>query len=199
MVELGQYTANEGNITLMPKDVDEWQARQDRARRMLLDESKPLVTKALDEIAQDDLVHLLDQKTGKVRRAVVFYMDKGKSSLQQLKWWLHAWKLIGLDAPEEAFDVVLMVHPDAIPSLPVECKRIEERFTAKHVGKGACIYHPYMGIAYRDSSFDKYLNSQECLIGPGTDFLDGYKILLRFRPQLSSLWYFCKHHGLFHH
>merc|ERR1712210_370483 len=73
-----------------------------------------------------------------------------------------------------------MVHPDAVPRLPVECKRIEEGFTAKHVGKGACLYHPYMGIAYRDPSFDMYMNSQECLIGPGTEFLDGYRVVLRF-------------------
>ena len=32
--------------------------------------------------------------------------------LQQLLWWLQAWRLIGLDSPEEAFDVVVMVHPD---------------------------------------------------------------------------------------
>ena len=91
---------------------------------------------------------------------------------------------VGVDKEEEAFDVVLMVHPEAVPSLPAECKRIEEGFTAKHAGKGACLYHPYMGISYRDPSFDMYMNSQECLIGPGTEFLDGYKVLLRFRPHL---------------
>ena len=111
-------------------------------------------------------------------------MDTGQAGLQQLNWWLEAWKFIGLDEEDEAFDVVLMVHPEAVPSLPAECKRIEEGFTAKHAGKGACIYHPYMGISYRDPSFDMYMNSQECLIGPGTEFLDGYKVLLRFRPHL---------------
>ena len=196
MVELGQYTVHEGRITLMPKDEEEWQARQDRARKMLLEETKVPVTKALEEIAQDDLVHLLDQKTGKVRRAVVFYLDKGESGLQQLKWWLHAWKLIGLDEAEEAFDVVLMVHPDAVPRLPEECKRIEEGFTAKHVGKGACLYHPYMGIAYRDPSLDMYMNSQECLIGPGTEFLDGYRVLLRFNCHSCHHCY--PHCGLYH-
>ena len=184
MVEVGEYRDFEGGITLMPKDIDEWQGRQDRARQLLLEETKVPVAEALDEIARENLVHLLDHKAGKVRRAVVFYMDTGQSGLQQLNWWLEAWKFIGLDEEEEAFDVVLMVHPEAVPSLPAECKRIEEGFTAKHAGKGACLYHPYMGISYRDPSFDMYMNSQECLIGPGTEFLDGYKVLLRFRPHL---------------
>ena len=87
-----------------------------------------------------------------------------------------------MDDEKEAFDIVLMVHPNAVPYLPVECERIAEDFTANHVGKGACLYHPYMGISYRDPTFDMYMNSQECLVGPGTEFLGGYKVLLRFRP-----------------
>ena len=179
MVEVGDYTLNKEQVALIPRDVGEWQARQDRARQRLLEETKAPVLKVIDEIAKDDLVHILDRKIGKVRRAVVFYMDKGETSLQQLRWWLLAWRFIKLDEEQEAFDVVLMVHPSAVPSLPSECTRIEDGFTAKHAGKGACLYHPYMGIAYRDPSFDMYMNSQECLIGPGTEFLDDYKVLLR--------------------
>ena len=94
-----------------------------------------------------------------------------------------------MDDEKEAFDIVLMVHPNAVPYLPVECKRIAEDFTANHVGKGACLYHPYMGISYRDPTFDMYMNSQECLVGPGTEFLGGYKVLLRFMSLISALPY----------
>ena len=135
--------------------------------------------KVIDEITKDDLVHILDRKIGEVRRAVSVYMDKGETSLQQLRWWLLAWRFIKLDEEQEAFDVVLMVHPSAVPSLPSECTRIEDGLTAKHAGKGACLQHPYLGIAYQDPSFDMYMNSLECLIGPGTEFLDDCKVLLR--------------------
>ena len=94
-----------------------------------------------------------------------------------------------MDDEKEAFDIVLMVHPNAVPYLPVECERIAEDFTANHVGKGSCLYHPYMGISYRDPTFDMYMNSQECLVGPGTEFLGGYKVLLRFMSLISALPY----------
>ena len=35
------------------------------------------------------------------------------------------------------------------------------------------------GIAYRDKVYDGYMNSQECLYGPGSEFLSQYTLLLR--------------------
>ena len=49
-----------------------------------------------------------------MRRAVVLYMDQGESGLQQLRWWIKAWKFVGLDQAKEAFDIVLMVHPGMV-------------------------------------------------------------------------------------
>jgi len=52
----------------------------------------------------------------------------------------------------------------------------------------------YVGITYRDNSFDSYMNSQECLFGPGSEFLSHYKVLLRAdmdtfpTPRLLGFW-----------
>ena len=101
MVEMGEYnlqdqmgeTGENNNLqALLPINIDEWQARQDRARQRLLEEAKVTVEEALDEIHRDDLEHLLERRrTGEMRRAVVFYMDMGETVLQQLRWWLKAW------------------------------------------------------------------------------------------------------------
>ena len=101
MVEMGEYnlqdqmmeTGEYNNLqALLPINIVEWQARQDRARQRLLEETKAIVAEALDEIHRDDLEHLLERRrTGEMRRAVVFYMDMGETVLQQLRWWLKAW------------------------------------------------------------------------------------------------------------
>ena len=51
-----------------------------------------------------------------------------------------------------------------------------------------------LGIAQREPGYDKYMNSQECLIGPGTEFLADYRILLRAdmdtfpTPRFRGFW-----------
>ena len=51
-----------------------------------------------------------------------------------------------------------------------------------------------LGITYRDKSYDGYMNSQECLFGPGSEFLSQYKVLLRAdldtfpTPRLLGYW-----------
>ena len=53
---------------------------------------------------------------------------------------------------------------------------------------------PPPGISHRDPSYDRYMNSQECLVGPGTDFLASYRLLLRAdldtfpTPRFRGLW-----------
>ena len=120
---------------------------------------------------QEELLHSADPAGGRGRRAAVFYLDRGSSGLAQVRWWLHAWRHIGLDSEEEQFDLVLLSHPAAIASLPGDCRRVED--TTLPTGPGLCRYKPYVGIAYRDNTFDSYMNSQECLVGPGTEFLAG--------------------------
>jgi hypothetical protein len=52
----------------------------------------------------------------------------------------------------------------------------------------------FLGISNRDSSFDVMLNSMDCIIGPGTDLLKDYKLLLRSdvdtvpTPYLLGYW-----------
>ena len=59
------------------------------------------------------------------------------------------------------------------------CTRVPEDFSPRYNGTGRCLYKPYLGIAHRDPTYDQYMNSQECLVGPGTDFLQDYRTLLR--------------------
>ena len=66
---------------------------------------------------------------------------------------------------------VLLTHPASVPSLPPDCLPVED--TALPTGPGLCRYKPYLGIKYRDNTYDSYMNSQECLVGPGTEFLAG--------------------------
>ena len=45
------------------------------------------------------------------------------------------------------------------------------------------------GISYRDKAYDHYMNSQECLFGPGTEFLSHYKVGKR-SDLLSQIAFF---------
>ena len=105
---------------------------------------KVLVTKALKEIDEDDLMNLRGF-SGEDRRAAVFYVDKGKGALANINWWIYTWKFIGLNTAEEAFDLVMMVHPAAIEHLPSECKEITEDFSPNYGGEGECLFKPYIG------------------------------------------------------
>ena len=68
-----------GQISL--PDTPEWQARQDAARYELKRLTKLKVTQALEEIKVDEMMASPEATTGekKNRRAVVLYMDRGKS------------------------------------------------------------------------------------------------------------------------
>merc|ERR1712203_944783 len=138
----------------------------------------------MGEIKVDEMMASLEttSEAQKNRRAVVFYMDRGKSGKQQLNWWIKAWQFSGLDEPGEAFDIVVMVHPSGVPDIKEQCTLVTPQFSAKFNGSGKCFYKPYIGIAHREPGYDKYMNSQECLIGPGTEFLADYRILLPHWP-----------------
>ena len=65
-------------------DTAEWQGRQDRAQIELKRLTKLKVTEALEEIKVDEMMASLEATTPgekKNRRAVVFYMDQGKSGI----------------------------------------------------------------------------------------------------------------------
>jgi len=155
--------------------------------------NKVTVVKALAEIDEDDLIHARGFK-GEKRRAAVFYVDKGKGGIANVRWWIYSWRFIGLNTAEEAFDLILMIHPAAIENLPKECEEVTEVFHPMYGQAGQCFYKPYIGISYRDKSYDGYMNSQECLYGPGSEFLSQYQILLRAdldtfpTPRLLGYW-----------
>ena len=47
------------------------------------------------------------------RRAAVLYVDRGSGFLPYISWWLHAWKLSGLNTSSEMFDLVIFTHPES--------------------------------------------------------------------------------------
>ena len=150
-------------------DTPEWQARQDGARYELKRLTKLKVSQALEEIKVDEMMASLEAASGekKNRRAVVFYMDRGKSGTllpprlqasdiprsgkQQLNWWLKAWQFSGLDEPGEAFDIVVMVHPSMAPDIANQCTLVDQQFSAKFNGSGKCFYKPYIGLNFNSN------------------------------------------------
>ena len=112
----------------------------------------------------DEMMASLEASTGekKNRRAVVLYMDRGKSGnsssppfsisdvlragKQQLNWWIKAWQFSGLDEPAEAFDIVVMAHPSVVADIADQCTLVTPQFSAMFNGTGKCFYKPYIGL-----------------------------------------------------
>ena len=138
------------------------------------------MSRVLQHVAEEELLHAHDtQEAARRRRAAVFYLDRGKDGLDMVRWWLYTWRSIGLDTAAQAMDLVLLTHPAAVAELPAECSLVEEGFSLNYTAAGRCLYKPYLGVAHRDKSYDPYMNSQECLFGPGSEFLGQYSHLLR--------------------
>ena len=125
-------------------EVTVWQKRQNAMRTSQLSEYKVLVTRALKEIDEDDLLHMGGFR-GEKRRAAVFYMDKGRGAIPSIKWWLYAWQFIGLNSSEEAFDIVVMVHPESVKNIPDTCREVEDGFIPSYGKPGECLYKVYVG------------------------------------------------------
>ena len=125
-------------------DEESWRERQDNMRNEMLVAGKAIAVKALEEIDNDNLMQVSEFKGGG-RRAAVFYVDQGKKAMENVNWWIYTWKFIGLNGAEEAFDLVMMIHPLAIENLPKECREISEDFHPKFGEEGECLYKPYIG------------------------------------------------------
>ena len=82
---------------------------------------------------------------GERRRAAVFYLDRGGSAVASVKWWIYTWRFIGLDVSEEAFDIVIMAHPQAVKNIPEECKEVGEDYVPSYGQPGECLYKVYVG------------------------------------------------------
>ena len=193
--ELGRWKNQGGKNVLSPLDVERWEKRQKVMRDEILRVESEVVRRALEEIDMDMALHEFDKEVeGQRRRAAVFYVDRGASGLAMVKWWLYTWNWIELNKAEQGFDLVMMTHPAMVDKLPSECVRVEEDFKVNYTSPGQCLYKPYLGVAYRDKSYDGYMNSQECLFGPGSEFLAQYTLLLRAdldtfpTPHMLNYW-----------
>ena len=84
---------------LTPLDMRAWEKRQKDLRHNFLQSELVEVKKALEEVDIDDLLHEFDKKNPeKKRRVAVFYVDRGYTGLDMVKWWIYTWKFIGLDS-----------------------------------------------------------------------------------------------------
>jgi len=193
IVEFGVVHNVDNKKELGPIDLELWKARMDRTRQAEMKLAKIEVDKVLKEIDEYNRTGAFEKELG-TRRAVVFYVDTGRRFLAYLKWWMFTWKKIGLDAEEEAFDIILFTHPKSTSKLPKECKKVEESFDPESPGPGQCLYKELLPISERDNKFDKYLNSQECLFNEASRFLRSYKILIRAdldtfpTPRMVGYW-----------
>ena len=181
-VEFGVWKeqAGGGEAKLTPLDIKSWEKRQKELRHNFMESELVGVKKAVEEVDIDDLLHEFDKKDpDKRRRAAVFYVDKGDKGLDMVRWWIYTWRFIGLDSVDQGFDLVMLTHPAAVSKLPRDCVLVSENYRINFTSPGQCLYKPYLGIAYRDKTYDPYMNSQECLYGPGSEFLAQYTILLR--------------------
>ena len=186
-LELGVWK----NGSLAPLDDSAWQRRQAAIRQMILDTERAGVRAAVAEVEVDTMLHEHDTADpARRRRAAVFYLDRGSGGLDMVRWWIYTWRFIGLDTAEQGFDLVMLTHPASVAKLPAECGLVEEGFSLNYTAAGRCLYKPYLGVAHRDKSYDPYMNSQECLFGPGSEFLGQYSHLLRYSTvQYSTVQY----------
>jgi len=193
IVEFGVVSTADEKKQLGPINLMHWTYRMARTRHKEMKLAKLEVDKILTEISHLERSGAFEKEVGS-RRAVVFYVDKGSDFLAYLKWWIFTWKMIGLNTEEEAFDIVLLIHPEAVHNLPDECKKIEESFNPELPGPGQCLFKELIPISERDHKYDKYLNSQECLFNNASRFLRSYKILLRAdldtfpTPKMVGYW-----------
>lgn len=178
------------NTLLQPFDLDFWNTRMTKTRDEAMRSAKLEVDRVIQEINKTQHG---DQGN---RRAVVFYVDNDKSSLEFIKWWVFAWKQIGLNGEQEAFDIIMMTHPLSVSNLPEECVEAPTDFDPAVVqGPGQCLWKSLLPISERDRRHYNHLNSLECLANsPTADFLIKYKILLRAdldtfpTPGMLRLW-----------
>ena len=179
-MELGRWVKTGEKTKLTPLDPSAWSVRQASMREAFLEAERPGVRRAVEEVDMDNLLHENDKPHPDMRRrAAVFYLDKGSSGMAMVKWWMTAWRFIGLDSAEQGFDLVFMTHPANVGNLPEDCHLVTDGYKINFTSPGQCLFKPYLGIAYRDKSYDPYLNSQECLFGPGSEFLSQFTMLLR--------------------
>ena len=192
--ELGAWIteANSTEPQLTPLDINAWGNRQRILRQNILDASVLEAKEAVSAVEVDDLLHEFDDVSADRRRAAVFYVDRGMGAM--VRWWLYTWRFLGLDSAEQGLDIVMMTHPAMVADLPGDCVMVEEQLRVNTSGPGRCLYRPYLGVSYRDKNYDSYMNSQECLVGPGAEFLAQYSHILRADldtfpgPRLLDWW-----------
>ena len=192
MVEVAVDDQSDGNNQILPISLELWQNKADVRRTEELKESFMEVEAVLREIRELNSTGMLSRSSGH-RRAVVFYLDRDRESLVFLTWWIHAWKLTGLNT--ESFDLIVFSHPQAVQSLASECQEIRADFDPSFLGAGRCLYRELVPFSERNIKYYNHLNSLECLYNKETStFLTGYKTLLRAdldtipTPALVNFW-----------
>ena len=195
VVEAGLDVDVGGENKIAPVSEDMWRARAESRRVKELEISFLGVQEVLTEIRELNKTGELWQSRGH-RRAVVFYIDKDSHSLIFFTWWIHAWRITGLDSPTESFDLILFTHPQTVSSLDPACLQIRDgQEPGEFQGGGRCLYRVLLPFSERNIKFYNHLNSLECLYNmESSAFLRGYKTLLRAdldtfpTPALVGYW-----------
>ena len=193
LVEAGVELEVEGQKTITPISAELYRERAESRRTQELEAAFLAVSEVLAEIREMRARGELSRQTGH-RRAAVFYVDRGTGFLPYIAWWLHAWKLTGLNSSAEMFDLVLFSHPESVVSLPAECREMREEDPELR-GGGRCLYRALVPFSERNIKYYNHLNSLECLYNNQTSaVLRGYRTLLRAdldtlpTPRMVGLW-----------
>ena len=196
MVEAGVDVEAEagGQRKITPVSTQLYQERVESRRNEELEAAFLDVSEVLSEIREMRAIGEFRRKAGH-RRAAVFYVDKSKKAgLPYISWWLHAWKLSGLNTSSEMFDLVLFCHPEAVRFLPGECREMKEK-DPDFRGPGRCLYRELLPFSERNIKVYNHLNSLECLYNNQTStLLRDYLTLLRAdldtipTPRMVGLW-----------
>ena len=174
VVELGVDTEREGENTVGPLEEEDWERRMKARREAESERAREAVQAALQQLtALLSAQSAVRQKTGRRRRrAVVLQVERGGAARQQLRWWLDAARLAGLQSPGLHTDIVLFTDPGSVTQLPSQCRAVRE-----DVGQaGPCLFRALPASSQ---------SLRHILAGPESAFLLRYDSLLR--AELHSL------------
>jgi hypothetical protein len=145
-----------------PEDWKIWSDKFNEWRQKAVEANKPYVQDAarrsLEQI-QTPIKHLVD------RRVVVFYQPpKYEAILTQIRWWLLAYKKLGLDEPGQRFDVLIYGHMGMLDNLTrdygCEKKDLDPNMSPPaEESRGVCWLIPFEGASEREpKAYDGWFN-----------------------------------------
>eukprot|EP00730_Choanoeca_flexa_P009600 TRINITY_DN12680_c0_g2_i2.p1 TRINITY_DN12680_c0_g2~~TRINITY_DN12680_c0_g2_i2.p1 ORF type:complete len:702 (+),score=142.78 TRINITY_DN12680_c0_g2_i2:160-2265(+) len=172
------------NLRPHPEDWKIWSQTFLDWRQEAVDKNKPYVQQA----AARSLAQIENPIKHEVnRRVVVFYQPpRYRDIVTQIRWWLLAYKKLGLDEAAQRFDVIIYGHLDMLGNISRDYGCEEKPLDADleppaESSKGVCWMIPFVGASEREpEAYDGWFNSIEVLINKDTrPFLSKWRLILR--------------------